>query len=72
MRDDYQNSVKYLKKYANQLSETANIEIFRSLLKSKKNNPNVCLIPRDIITTIDAQINVINAFLLVINFGVII
>ena len=45
------------------------IEIFRSALKSKKNNPNVCLIPRETITTSDAAIKVIKAFFVLKNFS---
>ena len=40
------------------------IEIFRSVLKSKKNKPNVCLIPIAKITVNEAAIRVISAFLL--------
>ena len=45
------------------------IEIFKSALKSKKNNPNVCLIPRDTITTNEAAISVTNAFFVLKNFS---
>ena len=37
--------------------------------KVKKNNPNVCLIPRETITTSDAAINVIKAFFVLKNFS---
>ena len=45
------------------------IEISRSVLKSKKNNPKVCLIPSETITTDDAATKVINAFFVVKNFS---
>ena len=48
------------------------IEIFRSVLKSKKNKPNVCLIPIAKITVNEAAIRVTSAFLLVKNFSLII
>ena len=48
------------------------IEISRSTLKSKKKSPKVCLIPREIITTTEAAISVISAFLLIEKLSVLI
>ena len=45
------------------------IEISKSVEKSKQKRPNVCLIPKEIITTKLAAINVIKAALFLINFS---